>query len=166
MSKLTKEEQLDRRRGYNNGRAQALHGRPWVIGRQVANESEIYKEAHRRGYLSVMASKGIVEPTEPKARVLKTPSNAHLAAAQDKGYEFGYEAGFHEALKALKEIATTTFNGRGDWSDQKMSGYQWGYRQAKAGNPPHSSGDLRSDPEFDDGYKMGYSAGSKILKSA
>jgi hypothetical protein len=139
---------------------------PWRIGERAADRSEIYREGHRKGYLAAIALKGIQEPTEQKPREKKLPSDERLATAQNKGYEIGFSEGFREALKLLKEIPRKRPRGQGEWSDQKMAGYQWGYRQAKANHPPYSSGDLRSDPDFNEGYEMGYSAGSRVLESA
>jgi hypothetical protein len=165
MARLSKEDQAERMRGYRSGRRQGNGGNPWKVGEQT-HRSEVYIEGHRKGYLAAIALRGIKEPTEPKSRTLKSLSDERLSDAQSKGYEVGFDEGFREALKLLKELPVKRPRGKGEWSDQKMAGYQWGYRHAKANHPPHSAGDLRSDPDFNEGYEMGYSAGSKILQSA
>ena len=168
MPKLTKEEHAERLKGYRAGRSQGSRGLPWSCGTRKSNVSDVYRHGHRDGYLLALKAAGIeVEPTEPKPRVFaaKPPSDKRLADTWAKGRESGFSEGFKAALETLAPSKRRR-GSVGEWSDEKMTGYQWGYRQAKAGNPPHSSGDLRSDPQFNEGYEMGYSAGSKILKSA
>jgi len=165
MPKLTEEERIDRQMGYRAGRLQAKAGRPWGVSSKTPR-SEAYMEAHRRAYLVAIAKEGLPEPTEFNPRKIKPPKDARLQESYEKGLTVGYADGFREAMRLAEEISSIRTRGSEQWSDQKIAGYQWGYRQAKAGHPQHSSGDLRSDPDFDEGYRMGYSAGSKILQSA
>jgi hypothetical protein len=157
MAKLTKEERIDSRAGYQNGRKQAERGSPWAIA-TAEIRSDLYKESHRRGYLAVVARGNFPEP-KPKRekKPVPDPMQKEVLAAQKSGYE----AGFRQAMEIIKVAQAKTLRGQGEWSSQKISGYQWGYRQAIAGHKSSASGDLRSDPEFDEGYQMGYRAGSR-----
>jgi hypothetical protein len=159
MAKLTEEERQERVRGDGAGRNQARRGKPPNITEEETR-SEIYKTAYHKAYLSTIASLNITV-TAPKSRK-KPPSDERLAGVYRAAYESGLKDGFRKAFITMREAPVKVAREQGQWSDQKKSGYQWGYRQAITGYQPHSSGDLRADPEFDAGYKMGYRAGSKV----
>jgi hypothetical protein len=165
MAKLTEEERLDRQMGYRAGRLQAKAGRPWGISSKTPR-SKAYMEAHRRAYLAAIAKEGLPEPTGFSPRKIKPLKDSRLQETYERGLKAGYVDGFREAMRLAEEMSNIRTRGSDQWSDQKVAGYQRGYRQAKAGHPKHSSGDLRADPDFNDGYEMGHSAGSKILQSA
>lgn len=159
MAKLTKEEQIESKRGYVTGWNQALRGQPWAV---PEGRSEIYEAGHRKGYMSIVARGKFPEPKPKPAPELKPvvdPIQKEVLAAQKSGYE----AGFRQAMEIIRVAQSKTLRGQGEWSSQKISGYQWGYRQAIAGHKSNASGDLRSDPEFDEGYKMGYRAGKRSV---
>jgi hypothetical protein len=160
MVKVTEEERQDRIRGDRAGRNQARKGKPWGI-EEEGKRSEIYRTAHRKAYLSTIVSLNItvVEPTPKQPKVL---SDERVAQIHKQGYESGLADGFRQALLEFREAPIKLAREQGEWSNQKKNAYQLGYRHSMTGRQPRSPEKLRSDPELNDGYKMGYQAGCKL----